>query len=120
MCHATAECAPCLQVDAPPSRSARCTAGDFSIEGLLSLINGASQDKIYTTVIGLGLDFNTDLVESITKVKGANYFSVHTPGEFRTRCARAAALWGSRRNPTPRTELPSIGPFARASALCPC
>ncbi len=34
---------------------------------------------------GVGLDFNTELVESISKVKGANYFSVHTPGEFKRR-----------------------------------
>jgi len=34
---------------------------------------------------GVGLDFNTELVEAITKVKGANYFSVHSPGEFRRR-----------------------------------
>lgn len=34
---------------------------------------------------GVGLDFNTQLVEAISKVKGANYFSVHTPGEFRRR-----------------------------------
>ena len=34
---------------------------------------------------GVGLDFNTELVESIAKVKGANYFAVHSPGEFRRR-----------------------------------
>ena len=28
----------------------------------------------------MGLDFNTELVEAIGKVKGANYFSVHSPG----------------------------------------
>jgi Ca-activated chloride channel family protein len=33
----------------------------------------------------VGLDFNTQLVEAISKVRGANYFSVHTPGEFRRR-----------------------------------
>ncbi|NJP03764.1 hypothetical protein HC823_00570 [Candidatus Gracilibacteria bacterium] len=33
--------------------------------------------------MGIGVDFNTDLVESITKVKGANYFSVHSPTEFK-------------------------------------
>lgn len=36
---------------------------------------------------GVGLDFNTELVETVSKVKGANYFSVHTPGEFRRRLA---------------------------------
>jgi Ca-activated chloride channel family protein len=33
----------------------------------------------------VGLDFNTELVEAMSKVRGANYFSVHTPGEFRRR-----------------------------------
>ena len=37
------------------------------------------------TFSGVGLDFNSELVESISKVKGANYFSVHTPGEFKRR-----------------------------------
>lgn len=30
---------------------------------------------------GVGLDFNTELIEAITKTKGCNYFSVHSPGE---------------------------------------
>ena len=34
---------------------------------------------------GVGLDFNTELAEAISKVKGANYFSVHSPGEFKQR-----------------------------------
>ena len=40
---------------------------------------------IYTTFIGIGLDFNTALVEGITKIKGANYYSVHSASEFKTR-----------------------------------
>ena len=34
---------------------------------------------------GVGLDFNSELAESISKVRGANYYSVHRPGEFRRR-----------------------------------
>ena len=33
----------------------------------------------------MGLDFNTELVEAISKVRGANYYSVHSPGEFKRR-----------------------------------
>ena len=40
----------------------------------------------YLLAAGLGLDFNTDLVEQISGVRGSNYFSVHSPGEFRRRC----------------------------------
>ena len=38
--------------------------------------------KIYTTFIGVGLDFNTDLVGKISKVRGCNYMSVHNNTEF--------------------------------------
>jgi Ca-activated chloride channel family protein len=31
------------------------------------------------------VDFNTALVEGITKIKGANYYSVHSASEFKTR-----------------------------------
>jgi hypothetical protein len=43
-----------------------------------------------TGAAGVGLDFNTELVEAISKVKGANYYSVHTPGEpaFPAACNR--------------------------------
>ena len=48
----------------------------------------SDQCKLHSACLflsGVGLDFNTELVESITKVKGANYFAVHSPGEFRRR-----------------------------------
>ncbi len=39
--------------------------------------------KIYTSIIGVGIDFNTDLIEQITKVRGANYMAVHSNKEFK-------------------------------------
>jgi Ca-activated chloride channel family protein len=33
--------------------------------------------------VGIGVDFNTELVEALTKVRGANYFSVHSSEEFK-------------------------------------
>ena len=45
----------------------------------------------------MGLDFNSELAEAISKVRGANYFSVHTPGEFRRRLVDQfdfAVRWG--------------------------
>jgi Ca-activated chloride channel family protein len=56
--------------------------GEYS---LLSLLKNNSYDNIYTTFIGIGVDFNTQLVESITKTRGANYYSVHSPGDFMER-----------------------------------
>jgi len=38
--------------------------------------------RIYTTYIGIGLDFNTDLVNELTKVQGSNYFSVQSEKDF--------------------------------------
>lgn len=31
--------------------------------------------RIYSTYIGVGLDFNSDIVEGLTKIRGSNYFS---------------------------------------------
>ena len=49
---------------------------------LFNLIEWNAEKKIYTTVIGIGVDFNTELIEYITDVRGANYYSVHSPSEF--------------------------------------
>jgi len=40
---------------------------------------------VHTTFIGVGVDYNTELVEGITSVRGANYFSVHSAEEFEER-----------------------------------
>lgn len=40
---------------------------------------------IYTTFIGIGVDFNTELIENITKIRGANYYSIHSADEFKQR-----------------------------------
>jgi Ca-activated chloride channel family protein len=50
---------------------------------LLALSKRAAQKNIYTSFIGVGLDFNTNLVDEITKVKGSNYFSVHSAKQFK-------------------------------------
>ena len=57
--------------------------GQISEEGLFGLMEKNARDRFYTTFVGIGVDFNTELIESITKVKGANYFSVHSPSEFK-------------------------------------
>jgi Ca-activated chloride channel homolog len=51
-------------------------------KSLKTLSNQASIDKIYTTYIGVGLDFDTKLVEQLTKIPGSNYFSVHSQKDF--------------------------------------
>jgi Ca-activated chloride channel homolog len=59
--------------------------GDFSGGGLFNLLANNANNRIYTTFIGIGVDFNSSLIEQITKVKGANYYSVHSPRQFRDR-----------------------------------
>ena len=48
----------------------------MSSKELDSLIKKAAEKSIYVSVIGLGIDFNTNLAESITKNEGCNYFCV--------------------------------------------
>ncbi len=59
--------------------------GDISRQGMMGQTETNADNKIYSTFIGIGVDFNTDLIESITKIRGANYYSVHSEKEFATR-----------------------------------
>ena len=59
--------------------------GSTSDAAFLARLRDNAAIRLYSTVIGIGLDFNTELVEKITKARGANYYSVHTSGEFRKR-----------------------------------
>jgi Ca-activated chloride channel family protein len=62
--------------DAMPNR------GALSKNRLFGMAKSASDKGINTTFIGVGVDFNNDLVEYVSKTKGANYFSVHSSKEF--------------------------------------
>ena len=59
--------------------------GDISRAGLFKTVHDNSENGIHTTFIGVGVDFNTELVEALTKIRGANYYSVHSAGEFKNR-----------------------------------
>jgi len=63
--------------DAMPNR------GELAKDKLFGLAKDASEKGIHTTFIGIGVDFNNDLVEYVSKTKGANYFSVHSSKEFK-------------------------------------
>eukprot|EP01025_Chloroclados_australasicus_P027865 TRINITY_DN2757_c0_g1_i1.p1 TRINITY_DN2757_c0_g1~~TRINITY_DN2757_c0_g1_i1.p1 ORF type:complete len:673 (+),score=86.73 TRINITY_DN2757_c0_g1_i1:171-2189(+) len=63
---------------------AQANTGDYSDSGLAALVSDNSNtNSIFTTVIGIGLDFNSELIEALTKTRGANYFSVYSPTQFR-------------------------------------
>ena len=57
--------------------------GDASSTGLMTRIEQNAKNKIYTSLIGVGVDFNTELTEKISDVRGANYYSVHSSEEFK-------------------------------------
>jgi Ca-activated chloride channel family protein len=59
--------------------------GETGDLALYRMLQENAERGIYTTFIGIGVDFNSELVESITKIKGANYYSVHSAQEFRQR-----------------------------------
>jgi len=65
--------------DAMPNR------GELDKKGLFGMAKHAAKYRIHTTFIGVGVDFNTDLVEYVSKIKGANYYSVHSSKEFSRR-----------------------------------
>lgn len=60
-------------------------AGTTDKDGILSMVKENSENGIYTTFIGVGVDFNTEVVERISDSKGANYYSVHSSSEFKKR-----------------------------------
>jgi Ca-activated chloride channel homolog len=64
---------------------AQPNTGDVSAPGLAGALKSNSANRIYTTFIGIGVDFNTQLIEDISSTKGANYYSVHSPREFKAR-----------------------------------
>jgi len=59
--------------------------GEVRSRELLDRIERNADRGIHTTFVGVGVDYNTELVESITSVRGANYFSVHSAEEFERR-----------------------------------
>lgn len=60
-------------------------SGELSSRSLFGMVKSASKKDIYTSFIGIGVDFNSDLVEIVTKTIGANYYSVHSSKDFKRR-----------------------------------
>jgi Ca-activated chloride channel homolog len=54
-------------------------------DDLLSITKENASNGIFSTFIGVGVDFNSQLIEHISKIKGANYYSVHNDDEFKNR-----------------------------------
>merc|ERR1719273_2668022 len=57
--------------------------GSTDPDSLMSMVRkSAMSDSLFTTFVGVGLDFNSTLISEISKVRGANYFSVHSSADF--------------------------------------
>merc|ERR1712110_303841 len=54
-------------------------------DDMLSMVRHAAEQGIYTSLLGVGLDFNADVVEAMSKAKGAWHGSVKTSKAFRKR-----------------------------------
>ncbi len=59
--------------------------GTTSGAGLGGQLEADADRGIYSTFVGVGVDFNTELVETISEVEGANYYSVDSAAQFRER-----------------------------------
>jgi len=59
--------------------------GDIDEDGLGGMLKANAENGIHATFIGIGLDFHTGLAEDLTKIRGANYYSVHSAQEFKER-----------------------------------
>eukprot|EP01023_Acetabularia_acetabulum_P043534 TRINITY_DN434_c0_g1_i10.p1 TRINITY_DN434_c0_g1~~TRINITY_DN434_c0_g1_i10.p1 ORF type:complete len:609 (+),score=86.48 TRINITY_DN434_c0_g1_i10:912-2738(+) len=66
---------------------ANANVGEYSPSGLAQIVGGYANraDPIYTSLIGVGLDFNTALTDRMLQTRGANYFSVYSPKELRSK-----------------------------------
>ena len=57
--------------------------GTTSKGELTKYVKDNANKGIYTTFVGVGVDFNTEVIECLSDVKGANYYSVHNSEEFK-------------------------------------
>lgn len=59
--------------------------GDTGSGSLADRLGGMAEEGIHTTFVGVGVDFNTRLVDAITSTRGANYYSVDSAERFEER-----------------------------------
>jgi Ca-activated chloride channel family protein len=56
--------------------------GDTSEDGLQGRLEREAERDVHATFVGVGVDFNTEIIDAITSVRGANHYSVHSADEF--------------------------------------
>ena len=61
---------------------AQTNSGELSVDYFKTQMKKNAERRIYTTFIGLGIDLQTQLIQEITNIRGANYFAVHDQTNF--------------------------------------
>jgi len=56
--------------------------GTLSEYGLGKLVSDSANEGIFTTFVGIGVDFNSELMTSLYDVRGANAFTVRSADDF--------------------------------------
>lgn len=59
--------------------------GETGASALEERLQEHANDEVYTSFVGVGVDFNSRLTETLATIKGANYYSVHSPAQFESR-----------------------------------
>jgi len=59
--------------------------GETGRGNLVERIEEAAEEGIYTTFIGMGIDANEDLIDSLSEARGANHYFVQSVSEFEQR-----------------------------------
>jgi len=59
--------------------------GETGESGLTELFTDVAGEGIHTTFIGMGLDANAELADSLSGIRGANHYFVHSADEFEQR-----------------------------------
>jgi len=59
--------------------------GETGANALEDRLQSQARDGVYTTFVGVGVDFNSRLTESLATIKGANYYGVDSPAQFEER-----------------------------------
>lgn len=57
--------------------------GETTKEGLKKDLYENARKGIYTSFVGVGVDFNSNVVKNISDVRGANYYTISTEEEFK-------------------------------------
>jgi Uncharacterized protein containing a von Willebrand factor type A (vWA) domain len=59
--------------------------GTTAEDDLTTLFGDAADEGIHTTFVGMGLDANAELAETLSGIRGANHYFIHSAAEFKQR-----------------------------------